>query len=93
MKTQTAQHTPTAIANEVRSYLHRIGNSAEAEYASRAVNAHEELVQALKVAYQFFNTEANTPDKDGYVTAPDSMVRVVLRKMNQALATAEGKGE
>lgn len=50
---------------------------------------HEEVIEALKIAYQFFNTEANTPDKDGYTVAPDSAVRVVLRMMKQAIVNAE----
>lgn len=57
----------------------------------RAVNSHEANVEALKTAYTYFNALANIPDKDGYVVAPDSMTRVVLRKMNEAIAKAESK--
>ncbi len=53
------------------------------------LNTHEALVEALKTAYQYFNTLANTPDKEGYVIAPDSIERVVLRKMNEAITNAE----
>ncbi len=76
------------LESALRSSLMSEGNR---KACIRAVNSHDELVEALKTAYQFFNTEANTPDKDGYTVAPDSIVRVVLRKMNQAIAKAEGK--
>ena len=65
--------------------------AADTAFIVKAVNSHEAMLEALGVAYQFFNTEANTPDKNGFTVAPDSAVRVVLRKMRQALTQAEGK--
>lgn len=104
-KTATPTHTPTpwrivlaptqivtdgeiiATLNNAMGVEQRQGNAA---FIVRAVNSHEELMEAIKVAYQFFNTEANTPDENGLVAAGNSVVRVVLRKMKQAIARAEG---
>lgn len=60
-------------------------------FAIRVVNSHEALLEALKTSYQYYNQIANTPDADGYVVAPDSLTRVILRKMREAIAQAEGK--
>lgn len=56
----------------------------------RAVHANEELIDALCVAYQFFSHEANMPDAKGLTVAPDSVERIVLRKMWQAITKATG---
>lgn len=63
----------------------------DAAFIVRAVNAHAELLEALKTAYGFFKVEADRPDEEGRTVAPDSVVRMVLRKMNQAIAKAEGR--
>lgn len=50
---------------------------------------YEELLTASRIAYEFFNREVNTPDENDLVVAPDSMVRVILRKLKQAIVKAE----
>lgn len=99
--TTQPQHTPLSVYDPKTGHCpglldkngHMIGEIYLPEVAAfivRAVNSHEALIATVKTAYTYFNVIANTPDKEGYVVAPDSMTRVILRKMHEAIAQAEG---
>lgn len=57
----------------------------------RAVNAHEELVSALKLAERRLTDFCDRPDQQGYVIASDSVERLYLRDIRNVIAKAESK--
>lgn len=76
MKTKTQQHTPTPQELHLRSVLSDKDYSPERiEEIVRAVNSHEALLEAAKLALEYFNDK----DVTGQWTPTNALREVVAQ--------------
>lgn len=83
---KTLMHEATRTPEQVAKFA-----GPNAGYALRAINSHEELLEALINCVLDLKREYLTPDKDGYTLAPDSVYLEKVRLYEKAIAKAEGK--